>query len=139
MENPDPMSGNTETSATENSENADVKEDLQNPPAKPKLKRAGKRMKLDAGESSSFNGSNGEDNKISVEKPASSDGDSKVKMVKSGVPKSGSKGLPNDGDGSMKQNVGLQTTSRKIPAATADEEDSPASTLQLQSSDEDFE
>lgn len=135
MENPDPTSGITGTAATENSENADVKEDLQNSPAKPKLKRASKRMKLDSGGSSSFDGSNEEENRISVEKPGCSNGDSKVKKVESGVPK----GLTNDGDGSVKQNVGLQSRSRKIPAATADEGDSPASTLQLQSSDEDFE
>lgn len=135
MENPDPASGITGTSATENSENADVKEDLQNSPAKPKPKRASKRLKLDSGGSSSFDGSNEEENRISVEKPGCSNGDSKVKKVESGVPK----GLTNDGDGSVKQNVGLQSRSRKIPAATADEGDSPASTLQLQSSDEDFE
>ncbi|KAH9763629.1 E3 ubiquitin-protein ligase ORTHRUS 2 [Citrus sinensis] len=135
MENPNPTSGITGTAATENFENADVKEDLQNSPAKPKPKRASKRMKLDSGGSSSFDGSNEEENRISVEKPGCSNGDSKVKKVESGVPK----GLTNDGDGSVKQNVGLQSRSRKIPAATADEGDSPASTLQLQSSDEDFE
>lgn len=138
-ENPDPTSGNNETAGSESSKNADVKEDLQNPPAKCKQKRASKRRKVDAGESASYNDNKGEESKISAEKPDGSNGDSEVgKTTRSMVPKGSNEDLPSDKDVSMKQIVGVQTRSMKTQAV-ADEGESPSSTLHLQSSDEDFE
>ncbi|KAJ0047793.1 hypothetical protein Pint_16981 [Pistacia integerrima] len=98
-------------------------------PANGKPKRISKRMKVDK---------DGEKNKTSTEKPDGPDGDTESKEVQSRVPESGNKNLPNKGGISEKKSSGIQTRSMKAQAPT-DEEDSPSSTLHLQSSDDDFE
>ncbi|KAL5748819.1 hypothetical protein ACOSQ2_026116 [Xanthoceras sorbifolium] len=121
-ENPDPTSGENE-SAGGSSEEGGVKDDLPNPPDECEPKRACKRKKVD-----------GEENKVS-EKPGVSEGDSEVKEVQLGNPEGVMEDLQVP---AAKQVVGAQTRSMKNQVAV-EEGDSPLSTLQIQSSDEDFE